>query len=544
MGKASSIGASVVPSRSLPPTRKHRMTTRDRDGRITGRGLDVVLLIAMLSGCITPPVVLEGERRGIRLAEFPPATEEVVVCGANGNSLHGVFVPSDPGAPVVVHFLESGCSITQGSIDFPSLEVVWQLRDLGFASLAMDYSGVGASEGDRSPDNLAPDAEAMWEEAVRRADGLPGRVVLRGMSIGTLAAASLLDRGVRPGGVVLIAPVRGETVASHYVDERMGKPFAGLVSLFYKSAVPEDLAATLSRTRVPLLSILPAEDSLLPEDERRFVRYAVRSARGRSATLPGLDHIDAVLEAHRLLEAEAALLRELFPELPPIDSRVERILAGTPGWLNAGDSSATASTVRLRDLVAAWYVDDPEVTQSLAAALPPSLVGQEAVLDWFRSLPHSQLGSMPEDALHALFNFEDRAGTLDVSELPSMQRLVRGWQATNGDALTPSVIVERARAFGLADVAFAAAPSRRYTQLYEGEQMVRRGSAEVGAPTIRLRHPAPDSFRQAVRLLLKSWALPDRESGEDTLDVWIDGSWHELGLDRPERAPSDRRLGK
>lgn len=500
-------------------------------------------LITTIGACITPPIVLEGEKRGIRLDEFPQGTELVEVPGAKGNPLRGVFVPSDPGAPVVVHFLESGCSITQGSVAFPSLEVVWQLRDLGFASLAMDYSGVGASEGDRSPDNIASDAEAFWKEAVRRTDGVPGRVVLRGMSIGTLAAASLLDRGVSPGGVVLVAPVRGETVASHYVDERMGKPFGELVSLFYKRALSVDLAATLGRAQVPLLAVVPADDSLLPEAERRFVRYAVRSARGRSVMLPGLDHIDAVLEAHRLLEAEAALLRELFPELPPIDARVERTLASNTDRRNADAISGTASTGRLRDLVAAWYMDDPAVTRSLATALPPSLVGQDVVLDWFRSLPRSQLASMPSDALQALFSFDDSAGTLDASELPSMRRLVRGWQVTSGGSLTPELIVARAHAFGLADSAFVAAPPRRYTELYDGERLVVRGSGEEDTLPIRLRHTAAASFRQAVRLLLKARGLPERESGGETLEVWINGKWYAIRLNDLGRSPRDPQPG-
>src|SRR6185369_9584719 len=105
-----------------------------------------------------------------------------------GVRLRGVFVPSDPGAPVVLHLLESGGSVT--SVDFPYSGVVAQLSDLGYASLILDYRGVGESDGERSVDHLRPDALAMWGEALRRAgaaDGAARCVVVRATSIGSVA---------------------------------------------------------------------------------------------------------------------------------------------------------------------------------------------------------------------------------------------------------------------------------------------------------------------------------------------------------------------
>lgn len=72
-------------------------------------------------------------------------------------TLRGFFVPADEGAPLVVHFAESGCSGFDGALFRRHYE---GLAHVGFASLAMDYRGVGASEGERAPTRLGEDAAA------------------------------------------------------------------------------------------------------------------------------------------------------------------------------------------------------------------------------------------------------------------------------------------------------------------------------------------------------------------------------------------------
>lgn len=503
------------------------------------------------ASCFTPQVVLESERRGIHLGEFPRGTESVALALDEKISLRGVFVPSDAGAPIVVHFLESGCSITQGVISFPSLEAIWELRDHGLASLVIDYRGVGSSDGKRSPDNLAEDARIAWEEALRRAGGNPGRIVLRGMSIGTLSAASLLGSGSRPAGAVLVSPVRGETVAIHYAGRRVPKPLDELIGLFYKEATDIDLMDVLGSNDTPLFVIRGEMDDLLPDAEWRFLRYAVRSSRGRYSLRASEDHIDTILEAHRLLPEEMEFYRELYPLLPPVESRVVRVLGG----LDSSEIEALQCHAdwgaRLRAVASRWFMDQPELAAALAMAPPEPLARDRNRIAWLRRLPPERLEALPLDALVALADTTDDAGPLDLDELPAMERLIAEWRAVEQSGLTAEEIVSFALALDLQDEArlpLLQEGARSYVDLYEGEALFRRGSsgAPEGEVPPRLRLTRASAFRQAVRLLLKAACIPERvasrEDDSGVLDVFDSGDWRVLAL--PMLPPTETETGE
>src|SRR5688572_14866681 len=127
---------------------------------------------------------------------YPPGTEIRPVSKPDGQWLAGLHVPAGPGAPLVLHLSDSSGSPAGACTDFGVLAL--QLRELGFASLFVDYTGVGLSAGERSVKNLGPDAEAAWSAALKLVEGDPGRVIVRAISIGTIAAAKLLEAGARP----------------------------------------------------------------------------------------------------------------------------------------------------------------------------------------------------------------------------------------------------------------------------------------------------------------------------------------------------------
>jgi pimeloyl-ACP methyl ester carboxylesterase len=498
----------------------------------------VILLLA--GACITPQIVLESDPGTIDLAEFPLGTELVEVAIDEEVSLRGVFGPADAGAPVVLHFLESGCSITQGSLAFPSLEAIWQLRDAGFASLALDYRGVGASGGKRSSGHLRADARAAFDEACRRSGASERRVLVRGLSIGALAAASLLDGGCRPGALVLVAPVRSETVAVHYAGRKMPEPLGELVGLFFKEATDIDLMAALGGKSVPLLVIQGERDDLLPEEERRFLRYAVRSTRGRFFERAGEDHIDTLLEAHRLLPEEAEFLRELHPLLPPVEERVECALSGLDGSEKASFQERDGWRERLGLVASRWFPDPPALAAALALLPEEPIQRDRDRIEWLRRLPGERLRALPLAALAALLDLNDEAGPLDLDELPAMERLVAQWRAVEADELTPERILAHAAAMRLQDEArLWRAADKRYVELHEGERLYRRGASGVTDPELppRLCLPPEAAFRQAARLLLKAAGIPERPAGPGALEVWDPAGWRELTLPEPVPAP-------
>ena len=117
--------------------------------------------VCALCGCIVPPVIAPSGDPGWTLdsgrSSYPEDASIVEVPGAAESepTLRGLYVPADEGAPLVVHFAESGGSIPQS---LHTRGQYRQLAELGFASLAVDYRGVGLSDGERSPTCLDQDA--------------------------------------------------------------------------------------------------------------------------------------------------------------------------------------------------------------------------------------------------------------------------------------------------------------------------------------------------------------------------------------------------
>lgn len=264
-------------------------------------------LAAAAPACITPPLVMSG---GAPTVAFGPrrvewGAELVEVALEPGMSLRGVFVPAGAGAPLVLHFLGSSGSVTipqrAEGLEFDFDELFGALRELGFASLALDYRGVGASDGERDPRNVPTDALAAWNEALRRVDGDSTRITLRGMSLGTLAVASLLERGVEPARVVLFAPVRAETAAANWLRERRGSLAAWFATPFLARPMRVDLLAALERSSAPLTVVVGLRDALLPPRERTELVALVR-ARGGALLELDLDHLRLVHAAYRPVE--------------------------------------------------------------------------------------------------------------------------------------------------------------------------------------------------------------------------------------------------
>ncbi len=276
---------------------------------------------------LEPPALLEAGPRvdTIDLKNFPAGTEAVELALASGEKLRGVFVPSDPGAPVVLHLLESSGSVGSPQIFHGGNAMLRELAELGFASLALDYRGIGASEGERSVAHLEEDARAMWSEAVRRAGGRDDLVIVRAISIGTIAASLELERGANPGAVVFIDPVRAETAVEHAADDRYGFVAGWIASAKFRPIAKVDVVAAIGRIRAPLLAISPEHDKLLSRKERQLLRGAVELAKGRWVASSNT-HEGLAAESHEHVgDAEREFLRATFPNWPASLDRAAKL---------------------------------------------------------------------------------------------------------------------------------------------------------------------------------------------------------------------------
>jgi hypothetical protein len=204
--------------------------------------------------------------------------------------------------------------------------VARQLRDLGLASLFFDYTGVGLSPGERSVANLLPDARLAWDEALRRTGGDPQRVVIRAISIGTIAAAELLDAGARPRAVFWISPVFPYTVVPRFAREFDGW-FAWLAaSLLYGPVTRVDPCDVIARCGVPCHLFGSVKDGLVSTDECADLIVAAAHVHGMWHERGG-DHLFLGILARRICGDELELFEGLAP---PCAGRIQRVLGDMP----------------------------------------------------------------------------------------------------------------------------------------------------------------------------------------------------------------------
>jgi hypothetical protein len=129
---------------------------------------------------------------------------------------------------------------------------------------------------------------------------------LRATSLGTLAAASLLEGGAKPGAVILIAPLRAQTVAVHWLRARRSTRAAFLGRLFLRRPLTVNQESAISGTRVPLFIVFGMHDELLPGTERKLLLEAAREV-GATVVKRDQAHLPLVRDAHRLIPGEHAL---------------------------------------------------------------------------------------------------------------------------------------------------------------------------------------------------------------------------------------------
>ncbi|HZL99725.1 MAG TPA: alpha/beta hydrolase [Planctomycetota bacterium] len=524
---------------------------------LAGAGLVVCSLA--LHGCFTPPVILEGGRHELLLRDFPSGTETVELAVTPEITLRGVFVPAGAGAPVALCFLESMGSITYGARpivaigtsgtpgavlkisglpdgfdDEPLLyqyEVLAQLRALGCSALVVDYEGVGMSGGVRSPDNLRRDARAAWDEALRRAGGDPRRVLLRATSIGALAVATLLQDGVRPGAVTLIAPVRAETVATNFSKVKYGVLFTTLARWFVRDAVDVDLLAELRALDCPLLVIVPRRDFLLPADEVEALREAVDSV-GGVLLVREANHDLLALASRGLLADEPPFLEgRLLPDRERAALDLWNEVAGSQGW-RGRPSSAFDDGTPLRQRLHA--IDEqfvfPGAGWVIAVALSEASETECLQLSaWSWWLP-PELGATPDlELLSALVDLEDPAGDLDLRFL---LHSVYDFSELSGQPLEAVLACYSDSQDPGGDIGSSASMNLLTGDVQIGEPdkwLHGRVRSERGRLVEEAGLSARDADRQILRLFLRGAGIPERydESG-DALEVWQDGAWRPL----------------
>lgn len=236
--------------------------------------------------------------------------EDVWLTAADGVRIHGWFVPAASGMPsrqngdegsslsseksgIVTLFLHGNAGNISHRADKLSA-----LARTGASVLIIDYRGFGKSDGKPKERGLYLDADAAYEELLRRGYA-PERIMLYGESLGTGVATDLAVRKTC-AGLVLEAPFPSVGAVANRVV-----PFLGplVVSGF-------ETGNKIAGVTVPLLVIHGNRDEVIPYDMGQAV-FAAANEPKEFWTVEGGHHNDLAQIAGLELTARLA---EFFDE--------------------------------------------------------------------------------------------------------------------------------------------------------------------------------------------------------------------------------------
>ncbi|MDT3737817.1 MAG: alpha/beta hydrolase [Denitratisoma sp.] len=231
-------------------------------GLVLGYAALAALLVVFQSRFIYFPEMGREDRATPAQVRLP--FEEVRIATADGETLHGWFVPASD-ARATVLFLHGNAGSIAHRLDWLPM-----FQRLSLSALLVDYRGYGASTGRPSEAGTYADAEAAWRHLTEDRRIAPGRIVVFGESLGGAVAARLAAR-VNPAALVLHSAFTSapDLAADLY-------PFlpARLLTRF-----SYDTLAAVRELRCPLLVAHSLQDEIVPAAHGRRLYEAAAGPR-------------------------------------------------------------------------------------------------------------------------------------------------------------------------------------------------------------------------------------------------------------------------
>lgn len=268
-----------------------------------------LLLVSLMAGLADRLVYFPvQEHDGGTPAMLGLAHEDVEIAASDGVKIHGWLVPAaapenekvarspagEPRAPTVLFLHGNGGNISH------RLDKLAVLHGLGASVLMIDYRGYGRSDGSPDEAGLYRDADAAYDELLRRGRSADS-IVLYGESLGGTVATELAARRPVAALVLESTPTSILEVARHHY------PILP-VSLFL--AARYDALSRIARVNAPILLLHSREDEIVPFTMAEEMLLAAPEPKWLVALRGG--HNDCFL---RSAETYERALREFLTEI-------------------------------------------------------------------------------------------------------------------------------------------------------------------------------------------------------------------------------------
>lgn len=186
--------------------------------------------------------------------------DDVRLTAANGEQLHGWYIPRNGARQTVLFFHGNGGNISHRG---ESIEI---FHRLGLNVFIIDYRGYGQSAGTPDEAGMYEDARLAWDYLTRTKGLSPYDIILFGRSLGGAVAAHLASE-VHAGALILestFSSVRDMAQAAYPILSR-------LVWLRYRFSTADYLAGV----HCPVLVLHSPQDDIIPY---RFGRQVFEAA--------------------------------------------------------------------------------------------------------------------------------------------------------------------------------------------------------------------------------------------------------------------------
>lgn len=238
-------------------------------------GLNLVLYVRQPDFTFYPTRELVSSPKEVGL-EF----EDVTLTSANGNRIHGWYVPGKVTSKALLFFHGNGGNISHRN---DSLLI---FNRLGFSVLIIDYQGYGKSEGTVGETRMYEDGRSAYRYLVEQRGYRERDIVVFGRSLGGAVAARIASEN-RPAGVVL------ESTFSSAAD--MAGQLFPLLSRVMIRRYSFDTATYAKRIHSPVLILHSRADEVIPFELGEKV-YAAANKPKIFAEMEG-DHNHAFIQS-------------------------------------------------------------------------------------------------------------------------------------------------------------------------------------------------------------------------------------------------------
>ncbi len=225
------------------------------------------LLIPIGAGCNDPVLELfllhPGPPEQYTPADIGLEFERLSVESLNGNLVTGWYVPAEDGRGTVIV-----CPGSKGNLDLylPAAAIV---VPRGYNLVAYNYQGFGTSEGQARLDTLVPDTEAVLDWVLGLQGAEDRRVVLFGVSLGTIPAIAVAEK--RPQDIralIVEGSFQPELMATRWASENLPLiyPIGAAYDERFAAELPDelDVTALVGQVTIPKLFVQSAQDDLTP----------------------------------------------------------------------------------------------------------------------------------------------------------------------------------------------------------------------------------------------------------------------------------------